>query len=133
MRLLSFISDIERALRTGSRTPEGAAWEAHRMINFQHCLARLTLKARPGAETSISGGVIFVQAFALADGSLCVKASLNWTGSTDLPVIAVYDRPSVNWKQEAGRVATAWLKGPPTTGTVTTTDLSVTEIQAIAS
>lgn len=132
MRLLSFLSDIERALIAESPVVEGGAWETSRMVNFHHGLARLTLTARPGAETSSTGGTIFVQAFSLADGSLCLKASLNWKGSDALPVIAVYSTPTLNWKLEASRVASAWLEGPPATAAVTTTELGSQGFQSLA-
>ena len=133
MRLLSFISDIERALIAESPVVDGGAWEVQRMVNFQHGLARLTLKARRrGTELPAIGGAIFVQAFVLADGSLCLKASLNWTGTTALPIIAVYATPALNWKLEASRIASAWLEGPPASGTITTTELNTPDTHAVS-
>lgn len=123
MRLLSFLSDIEKALTAESPVVEGGAWDTTRMVNFNQGLARLTLTARPGNELPCSGGTIFLQSFALADGSLCLKASLNWRGSDVLPVISVYSTPTLNWKLESSRVAMAWLEGPPALATVTTADL----------
>jgi hypothetical protein len=119
MRLLSFISDIERALIAESPVVDGGAWETNRMVNFHHGLARLTLKARPGVELGAAAGTIFVQTFTLADGSLCLKASLNWRGSDALPVISVYSTPALNWKLEASRIASAWLEGPPADASIT--------------
>lgn len=113
MRLLSFLSDIERALLADSPVVEGGAWETTRMVNFHHGLARLTLKPRPAADLPFPGGTIFLQAFSLADGSLCLKASLNWQGSDAFPVISVYSTPTLNWKLEASRIAMAWIEGPP--------------------
>jgi len=133
MRLLSFLSDIERALIAESPLIEGGAWESSRMMNFQHGLARLTLRPNPGAEDLSPGGSIFLQAFALADGSLCLKASLNWKGSDAFPVIAVYSRPNLNWKLEASRIASAWLSGPPAMATVTSADLSSNDSSGLRS
>lgn len=113
MRILSFLSDIERALLADSPVVEGGAWETTRMVNFHHGLARLTLKPRPAADLPFPGGTIFLQAFSLADGSLCLKASLNWQGSDAFPVISVYSTPTMNWKLEASRIAMAWMEGPP--------------------
>ncbi|MEO5959541.1 MAG: hypothetical protein ABIZ49_08090 [Opitutaceae bacterium] len=113
MRLLSFLSDIERALVAESPVVEGGAWESSRMINFHHGLARLSLSPRPAADLPMPGGSIFLQAFALADGSLCLKASLSWKGSEALSVIAVYSTPTLNWKLEASRIASTWMEGPP--------------------
>lgn len=110
MRLLSFLDEIEKALLAESPVLDGGAWQTLRMVNFHHGLARLTLTPRAGNDSP--GGVIFLQAFALADGSTCVKASLNWRGSDSFPVLAVYSTPQLNWKLEASRIASAWLEGP---------------------
>lgn len=117
MRLLSFLSDIERALVAESPAVEGGAWETTRMVNFHHGLARLTITPRAGADLPFPSGTIFLQAFALADGSLCLKASLNWKGSETLPIMAVYSTPTLNWKLEASKIASAWLEGPPAQAT----------------
>lgn len=120
MRLLSFLSEIERAIVAESPAIDGGAWESSRMVNFHHGLARLTLAPRAGAELPHAGGTIFLQCFTLADGSLTLKASLNWKGSDAFPVLAVYSTPALNWKLEAARIALAWMEGPPATATVTT-------------
>ncbi len=119
MRLLSFHSDIERALIAESPVVDGGAWETQRMVNFHVGLARLTLAARPGTELPVTGGSILVQSFELADGSLCLKASLNWKDSEVAPVISVYSTPTLNWKLEASRIASAWLEGPPAAAATT--------------
>lgn len=115
MRLISFLSDIERAVLAESPAVDGGAWETTRMINFHHGLARLTLKPREGADLPFPGGAIFLQAFALADGSMCLKASLNWHGSEAFPIMSVFSTPTMNWKLEASRIGSAWLEGPPAT------------------
>jgi hypothetical protein len=132
MRLLSFLTYIEQALATQSDAVEGGAWETERMVNFHHGLARLTVRARSSGAGAAVGGAIFVQAFALADGSICLKASLNWKGSDALPVIAVYSTPALNWRLEAARIAAAWFAGPPAAGTIATTVLDSTEIPTLA-
>jgi hypothetical protein len=113
MRLIPFLSDLERALIAQSPVVEGGAWETHRMVNFHYGLARLTVSARPGVEMRFSGGTVFLQSFVLADGSLCLKASLNWNGSDALPVYSIYPTSTLNWKAEASRMAALWLAGPP--------------------
>ena len=113
MRLLSFLSDIERALLADSPVVDGGAWQSTRMVNFHHGLARLTLTPRAAAELPSPAGTIFLQVFSLADGSLCLKASLNWKGSEAFPILSVFSTPGTNWKLEASRIATAWLEGPP--------------------
>lgn len=118
MRLLSFLSDIERAVAAGAAAGQLGAWDSTRMVNFHHGLARLTLKPRTAGEGIAAGGSIFLQSFTLADGSLCLKASLNWNGNEAVPVLAVYSTPTLNWKTEASRIATAWLAGPPAVATI---------------
>ena len=108
MRLLSFVSEIERSLAASAPGSDGG-WVTRRTLNFHLGLARLTIK--PRAESGL-GGTLFVQAFTLADGSLCLKASLGWEGSDEVPVMAVYSSPTLNGKREAARIAAAWIKGP---------------------
>ena len=131
MRLISFLSDIERAVLAESPAVDGGAWESTRMVNFHHGLARLTLTPRPAADLPFPGGAIFLQAFALADGSLCLKASLNWRGSEAFPIMSVYSTPTLNWKLEASKIASAWLEGPPATTASSEEELS--PLSAIAS
>jgi len=131
MRLLSFLSDIERALIAESPAIDGGAWTTNRMVNFHHGLARLTLAPTAAAADILSSGSIFLQAFVLADGSLCLKASLNWKGSDAFPVIAVYSTPTLNWKLEASRIASAWLEGPPVGTTIQHSHESGRELQPL--
>lgn len=133
MRLLSFLSDIERAVLAESPVVDGGAWETTRMVNFHHGLARLTLTPRLGTELPSNGGAIFLQAFALADGSQCLKASLNWKGSDAFPVISVYSTPTVNWKLEAARIGSAWLEGPPAAMATSAQTEELTPLAAVAS
>lgn len=113
MRLLSFLSDIERAIIAESPVIEGGAWESMRMVNFDKGLGRLTLAPRNPEELPLPGGAILLQAFALANGAQCLKATLNWRDSEVTSSYAVYSTPTLNWKLEASRIATAWLEGPP--------------------
>jgi len=87
------------------------------MVSFHQHLARLTLTPRSEAGIPLPSGSIFLQSFALADGSLCLKASLSWTDSEHQPALSVYSTPTSNWKLEASRIATTWLEGPPATVT----------------
>ncbi len=128
MRLLSFLTEIEKALIAESPVIDGGAWESSRMVNFHHGLARLTLVPREGND--FPGGSIFVQSFELSDGSLSLKASLSWQGSDSFPIISVYSTPRLNWKLEASRIASSWLEGPRVT--VTTGDFTADEPQPIS-
>lgn len=112
-RLLSFLSDIEKSLLAELGMLEGPPWETSRTISYHQGLARLTLGQRSAA--GLEGrGMILLQSYLLADGSQCLKANLNWAGSAETQVIAVYAKPLVNWRTEAASIATAWISGPPT-------------------
>jgi hypothetical protein len=119
MRLLSFLTDVERAIRLEANADEGAVWDSTRMINFQTGLARLTLTLRE-PDSGMPHGTLLVQHFRLANGSFCLKANLNWAGSEASPTLAVYDTPLLNWSLEASRIASAWLAGPPAVTTIAT-------------
>lgn len=116
MRLLSFLTDIERAIRLETNADETSIWNTSRIVNFKTGLARLTL-ALSEADSGMPEGTVLVQHFELADGSFCLKASLNWQGSEANAIVSVYDTPLLNWKLEAVRIATAWLAGPPAEAT----------------
>ncbi len=113
MRLLSFLTDIERAILMEANAAENSVWDSARMVNFQTGIARLTLTLRADAEPGMPQGVIVVQHFGLADGSFCLKAHLTWQGSNSPVVVSVYDTPTLNWKIESARIASTWLNGPP--------------------
>jgi len=53
------------------------------------------------------------------------------TGLNAFPVIAVYSTPTLNWKLEASRVASAWMEGPPAMATLSTTDMATQGIQSL--
>lgn len=115
MRLLSFLTDIERAIRLETNADDTSVWDSSRIVNFKTGLARLTLAVRD-AKSEMPQGAILVQHFALANGSFCLKANLSWVGSESCPVMSVYDTPTLNWKLEAARIASAWLAGPAAEG-----------------
>lgn len=133
MRLLSFLSDIEKAVVAESPAVDGGAWEATRMVNFEKGLGRLTLTPRSPADLPLPGGTIFLQAFSLADGSQCLKATLSWKDTETTSSVAVYTTPTLNWTLEASRIASAWLEGPPATpqaANTTTPDQGLTALGA---
>jgi hypothetical protein len=112
-RLLSFLNDVEQALLQQSVANMGPTWTSTRMVNYHHSIARMTLTPATPDDPSQLRGSVFLQGFELADGSVCVKASLNWHGSDAFPVIAVYSKPAVDWRAEASHIASLWLAGPP--------------------
>ena len=113
IRLLSFLNDIERAL-TRESGPAGPKWDVSRMVSYHQSLARMILQPAPDSAGGPAGSV-FLQSFVLSDGTPCLKATLGWEGSESAPVIAVYAKPELDWKSEAGRIASAWMAGPPAT------------------
>ena len=112
MRLLSFLTDIERAIRLETNADETSIWDTARIVNFKTGLARLSLVLRD-TDSGLPQGTVLVQHFALANGSFCLKASLSWDGHQANSIVSVYDTPLLNWKLEAVRIATAWLAGAP--------------------
>ena len=118
-RLLSFLSEIEVALNLGEPAPEGGTWQSTRTVNNGLGLARLYLATRFNPERTQDLGAVQLQSHRLADGSLCLKAFLTWNGTGAEKVHAIYDKPNLDWTQEARRLATAWLDGKIATGTET--------------
>ena len=111
--LLAFLNDIEDALRSEATIDFPSMWSVSRIVNYHHGLARMTLTPLPTPDAPQRRGAIFLQSIPLADGTLCFKASLNWHGSDAFPIITVHSKPHVSWKNEATRIAAAWLAGPP--------------------
>ena len=110
-RLLSLLTEIERALIANDPSPDGGTWDTLRLINFRQGLARLTLSARSTTGVTSARGSILLQGFNLADGSLCLKANLTWQGTEQTSVYAIYAKPEINWRGEAAQIAVKWLDG----------------------
>jgi len=101
-RLLSFLSKIETALIEQGSTI--VAKPMQRCVSYQKGLARLSFA---------DGGAISLQNFTLADGQICVKASLTWAGREGQVVHAIYPHAdSHDWAMSAEGVALAWMSGP---------------------
>jgi hypothetical protein len=112
-RLLSFLSDFERALLADDPSPEEGSWQAERAVNYRSGLARLQLAVRLPDGQQKPRGTLLVQGFRLADGSKCLKAQCNWTGSELVTTHAIFSKPGCNWRTEARRLAALWMGGPP--------------------
>ena len=100
MRLLSFLTDIERAIRLEANAGDDAIWDSSRIVNFRSGLGRLNLTARD-RDAGLPSGTVLVQHFALANGSFCLKATLGWEGSPAATTLSVYETPVLNWKRIA--------------------------------
>ncbi len=110
-RLLSLLTEIEKAVRAGQEALGGPALDSSRMVNFRAGLARIQWRAAAGAGADPRGH-IQLQHFALADGRACIKAAMGWHGVDLRRTVEIFAAPDVNWTTEAQRVAEAWLDGP---------------------
>jgi hypothetical protein len=110
-RLLTLLTEIERALIANDPSPDGGAWDTLRLVNFHQGLARLTLSIRSQAGLTSGQGIVLLQDFTLADGTQCVKASLSWQGVEKSSIFSIYSKPALNWHREAGQIAAQWLDG----------------------
>jgi hypothetical protein len=113
IRLLSFLTDVEKAMAADDPSPSDGSWDTVRTINYHLGLARLSLGVRPATGKTEQRGVILLQSYHLADGTPCLKAALSWNASTSTVVRSIYSKPDVNWTSEARKVAAEWLAGPP--------------------
>lgn len=113
MQLLYLLSEIGDALLKQSVADMGPTWDMTRMVNYHNGLGRMTITPPAGADETQARGVIFLQCYTLADGSLCLKANLSWHGSEQHSPITVYSKPGLNWKAATAQIASAWLAGPP--------------------
>ena len=112
-RLLSFLSDFERALLADDPSPDEGTWQNERAVNYRTGLARVQLGVRlPGGQRQIRGSVL-LQGYKLADGAACLKALVSWQGSDATATHAIFSKPGCNWKSEARRLAATWMAGPP--------------------
>ena len=103
-RLLSLLTLIESALSQNESTSV-AKGRPSRTVNFHKGLARVVFNDGSGS--------ILLQGFTLADGQICVKAMLEWTGASKPGVQSVYPKEGFNWAGAAHRIAEAWMDGPP--------------------
>ena len=112
-RLLSFLSDFERALLADDPSPDEGKWQNERAVNYRSGLARVQLGVRlPDGRRQIRGAVL-LQGFNLADGAACLKALISWQGSDATANHAIFSKPGCDWKSEARRLAANWMAGPP--------------------
>jgi hypothetical protein len=112
-RLLSFLSDFERALLADDPSPDEGTWQNERAVNYRSGLARVQLGVRlPDGRRQIRGSVL-LQGFKLADGAACLKALISWQGSEATATHAIFSKPGCDWKSEARRLAANWMAGPP--------------------
>ncbi len=131
-RLLSFLSDFERALLADDPTPDDGAWETERAVNYRNGLARLQLTVRVSGSPQKPRGAVLLQGFKLADGAACLKLQFSWAGTETTATHAIFAKPGCDWRSEARRLAAQWMAGPPASAVPATPGLPVMEDQPIA-
>ncbi|HVU15762.1 MAG TPA: hypothetical protein VHD32_02470 [Candidatus Didemnitutus sp.] len=112
-RLLSFLTDVEKALAADDPAPSEGSWDNARTINYHLGLARLTLGVRLPAGSTEVRGTVLLQCYKLADGTPCLKAALTWTANPATVIRSIYSKPDVNWTSEARKIGAEWMAGPP--------------------
>lgn len=110
-RLLTLLTQIERAVIANDPSPEGGTWDTMRLVNFHQGLARLTFSIRMETGAITSQGVVLLQDFTLADGTQCVKANLSWEGVEKSALYSIYSKPLLDWNREAAQIGAQWLDG----------------------
>jgi len=112
-RLLSFISDFERALLADDPSPDEGTWKNERAVNYRTGLARVQLNVLMPDGQLKPRGIVLVQGFRLAEGVGCLKAQLSWTGTETTANHSIFSKPGCNWKSEARKLAANWMAGVP--------------------
>ncbi|WP_404424012.1 hypothetical protein [Nibricoccus sp. IMCC34717] len=102
-RLLSIITLLEGALR--DREAPAMAQTPSRLISFHRGIGRLIFADKSGD--------IAIQTFSLADGQMCIKLQVRWTGTTATVTHALYPQGNFQWDERIGSVADSWCEGPP--------------------
>jgi hypothetical protein len=112
-RLLSFLSNFERALLADDPAPDDGVWETARTVNYRSGLARLILAVKVTGRPLQPRGSVLLQGFKLADGAACLKLQFSWAGTETTAAHAIFAKPGCDWKSEARRLAAEWMAGPP--------------------
>src|SRR5438876_9406790 len=80
-RLLSFLSNFERAIQADDPSPDDGVWETARTVNYRSGLARLMLAVKVAGRPIQPRGSVLLQGFKLADGAACLKLQFSWAGT----------------------------------------------------
>ncbi len=98
-RLLSFLNLVETTIQ--NEEPEVVAKQ--RTVNYHKGLASLALS---------DGSSIHLQCFHLADGQICLKATIFWRNGGTPGQHSIYPtEENYNWLTAAYHVMTAWKAG----------------------
>jgi hypothetical protein len=119
-RLLSFLSDFERAIQADDPSPDEGSWQTSRAVNYRTGLARLQLTVVLPDKHLKPRGSVLIQSYKLADGAACLKAQLTWADSDQNATHSIFAKPGCDWKSEARRLAAKWMAGAPALVTLAT-------------
>jgi hypothetical protein len=111
-RLLPLLEEVEQVLLQASAFDSGRSWIITRAVNHAHGVGRITLVPR-SAGCRFFRGSIFLQSAALPGGSRGFKVNFNWHGSDAFPLLVLDAEALTNWKNQAIRIASVWMAGPP--------------------
>ncbi len=112
VRLLSFLSAIENALRSGPALPAGRELTTTRIVDYRKGIARMNVRL-PAADGAERRGNIQLQQLTTAEGRACLRASLAWDVAPPSVGVDIFGTAETVWKAEAGRLARAWLDRMP--------------------
>lgn len=102
-RLLTLLTLIETALV--NQGAGAVSSPPSRAVSFHKGMARMNF--------SDGSGSIVLQNFTLADGQICVRATLNWGEGVTPGSQAIYPREEFDWPAAAEQIAGAWIAGKP--------------------
>ena len=111
--MLSFLADVEKAVLADLPQPlTGGDWAPVRTVNYAAGVARLVLNIIEGPERPPNpAGSVTVRGSRLADGSLCLRVELTWTGRPESALHTIVTKPGVDWLREARLLACTWGTG----------------------
>lgn len=112
-RLLAFLADTESTIRAERPEPSSdSSWEMSRSVNYTLGIARLTLGTKSSSGERSSEGSILLQSYKLADGTICLRATVTWKDPSIETIHPIFAKPELRWSVEAELLASVWLAGP---------------------
>jgi len=108
-RLLSFLTDIEKSIMADEPSPRGGSWVNTRSVSYHFGIARISLACKRDGGSVAPLGEVLLQSFSLADGSICMKATLRHAGSAGPKTLSSFPSSVQSWTAEARKFAATWL------------------------
>lgn len=122
-RLLTLLNLIETALVNQGST--AVTKPPARAVSFHKGMAKMNFLDGSGA--------IVLQNFTLADGQICVRATLSWAESTETGSHSIYPREHFDWLAAADQIAEAWMAGKPPPAETASVTMQETQLEPSAS